>query len=152
MISTRAWISVDGPGLSEHQKYVAIVVALSILVAALELVRRRKLREEYSFLWIGTAVILMALALEPGLLTLFQQTIAAAEPTSALFFGALMFLMLVSILVSLRLSRLTFRSKALTRQAALANHEIEELQTKLTELRAEIAKLKGKDVAKGGAA
>ena len=127
--------------LPNHQTYIAVAVALTILVAVLELVRRRKLREEYSFLWVCTATILMALAFAPSLLDLFKRAIGAETPTSALFFGGLMFCMFVALLFSVRLSRLTFRTKMLTRQAALAQSEIEEMLDDIKKLRAELREL-----------
>ena len=120
--------------LPDHQKWVAIALAVSILVAVVELVRRRKLREEYAFLWIGTGALLLTLALEPRLLNLFCAAIGAKTPIPALLFGALIFLMLVSLLVSLRLSRLTIRTKALTQQLALQRREIEELRSQVADL------------------
>ena len=134
------------------QKIVAIVIAVSMLVGILELVRRRKLREEYSYVWFGTAVVLMALALEPRLLTMFQTVIGAQLPTTALFFGALMFLMLVSLLMSLRLSRLTIRNKSLTQRSALAQHEIDDLRAQVAALRKDLDELRRSERRKDGVA
>ena len=120
--------------LPAHQKVVAVVVAVAILLAVLELVRRRKLREEYSLLWIVTSFVLLALALQPRLLGWFQLAIGAQTAPSALFFGALAFLMLVSLLVSLRLSRLTFRSRALSQRVALQQQEIDALERRIDQL------------------
>lgn len=138
--------------LPPDQKVVAVAVAVCMLLVVLELVRRRKLREEYSLLWLGTAVVLMVLALEPRVLTRFQLAIGAKLPTSALFFGALVFLMLVSLLMSIRLSKLTFRNKALGQQAALAQQEIDELRAELRALERRVVDRAGQDVAKDGAA
>ena len=121
-------------GLPEHQKYVAVILAVFILIVVIELVRRRKLREEYSFLWIGTSVVLMALALEPRLLNLFCNAIGAKTPNPALFFGGLVFLMSVSLMMSVRLSKLSFRNKSLTQQMSLQRREIEELHQQVSRL------------------
>ncbi len=132
--------------LPAHQKVVAIVVAAAMLLVVLELVRKRKLREEYSILWIATGIVLMALALAPELLLLFMSAIGAKTAPSALFFGALVFLMLVSLLVSIRLSRLTFRSKALNQQIALQRREIEELGMEVERLRREVSQVESGEV------
>ena len=150
-------------GLPDHQKYVAIAMAIAILAIVLELVRRRKLREEYSFLWIGTAGVLMVLALQPGLLNLFCAAIGAKTAIHALLFGCLLFLMLVTLLVSIRLSKLTFRNKSLSQQVSLQRRELEELSEQVRQLRADRspedtdgetfpASSPRKGVAKGGAA
>ncbi|MGE0142573.1 MAG: DUF2304 domain-containing protein [Planctomycetota bacterium] len=123
-------------GLPGHQKTVAVLLAVAILLVVFELVRRRKLREEYSLLWGGTAVLLLVLALEHRLLNVFKQFIGAVEPTSALFFGALVFLMLVSLMFSIRLSKLTIRSRTLSQRIALLEEELTELKKSSREPRA----------------
>jgi len=140
------------PELSSHQKLVAVAVAVAMMAFVLELVRRRKLREEYSFLWIATAVVLLALAMEPRLLTWFRGLIDAKTGPSGLFFGALVFLMAVSLMMSIRLSRLTFRSKALTQQAALLQREVDELRQDLAKLRRDAAKSVSENVPRDGVA
>jgi hypothetical protein len=121
--------------LPPHQKWVAIALALVMLVGVVELVRRRKLREEYSALWITTAALLLVLALEPRLLNLFCRAIGAVSPIPALLFGGLVFLMLVTLLMSIRLSRLTARSKLLSQQVSLQRRELEELAVEVERLR-----------------
>ena len=139
---TAAFISLQNPGnpelltyLPDRQKFIAVSIAVAMLVVVIELVRRRKLREEYSILWFVTATLLLALAFWPRLLNLFCTAIGAKTPNAALFLGALIFLMLVSLLVSIRISRLTFRNKALGQQVSLQQREFEELNAKVARLR-----------------
>ncbi len=114
--------------LRDRQQAVAIVTALIMLLAAIELVRRRKLREEYSILWIGTGVVLLVLAFQQDLVVLFANLLGAASSTSALFFGALVFLMLLALQFSIRLSKLTFRNKALSQRLALLEEELDRIR------------------------
>jgi hypothetical protein len=147
-------VAADSDVLSElptHQKFVAVAMGLAMLGTVLELVRRRKLREEFAYLWIGTAVLLMALALEPRLLYLFQVAIGATKAVPTLFSGALVFLMLVSLMISVRLSRLTFRNKRLNRELSLQQQELEELRAKVERLERESLPT-AQSKAKGGAA
>ena len=114
--------------LPDRQRLVAIAVAVIILVTVLELVRRRKLREEYSILWIGTAGILLILALFRGLILEFAAMIGAATTPSALFFGALLFLLLLALQFSIRLSRLTDRNRFLAQRMALLEEELKQVK------------------------
>ncbi len=114
--------------LPERQTIVAIALAVSMLIVVVELVRKRKLREEYSFLWVGTAVILIVLALKQDLILELSKLFGAAESSSTLFFLALVFLMLLCLQFSVRLSRLTFRNKALIQRIALLEQDMEELR------------------------
>ena len=114
--------------LPTDQKIVAVTLAIVMIAVVIELVRRHKLREEYSLLWIGTAFTLLVLALWPGLLSWFQSMIGAKLPTSALFFGALVFLMLVALQFSIRLTRLTTRNRVLVQKVALLQEQVEKLR------------------------
>lgn len=118
--------------LPERQTIVAITLAVTVLIVVVELVRKRKLREEYSVLWVATAAILIALALKQDLIIELSKLFGAAQSSSTLFFLALVFLMLLSLQFSVRLTRLTFRNRALSQRIALLEREVEELRVKRT--------------------
>lgn len=119
--------------LPTPQLVLALTLAVSMLIIVVELVRRQKLREEYAFLWIGTAIALMALALNPNILGWLGEITEAASSLSILFFGALVFLMLVALQFSVRLTKLTFRSKTLGQRLALLERQLEDLSDRLDE-------------------
>ncbi len=120
-----------GDVIPPRQRLVAILVSILILLGVLELVRQRKLREEYSALWVLTALGLLVLALNYRILVWLTHLIGAALPTSTLFFGGLIFLMLLALQFSVRLSRLTYRSRSLTRRVALLEEELRELKRRI---------------------
>lgn len=107
------------------QKIVAIFIAISIFVVILELVRRRKLMEEYSWLWLLTGVGLIILTLWYGLLIRITHLIGAVTPTSGLFFFAIIFLMFVCLQFSVKISKLTNQVKNLTQELTIIKPEIE---------------------------
>lgn len=115
-------------GLPDRQKAVAITIAVVTLLVIVELVRKRKLREEYSLLWIVTALALLVLAWQPRLLNVFKNLVGIVEPQSALLFGALLFLMLTALQFSVRLSKLTYRNKSLSQRVALLEEELTRLR------------------------
>lgn len=119
--------------LPERQKLVAVTLAVCLLLVVLEMVRRRKLREEYSVLWVLTAGALLVLAFEQDLILVVTGWIGAATATSTLFFGGLVFLMLVALQFSVRLSKLAHRNKALGQKVALLEEELEKLRPQDTE-------------------
>ncbi len=108
------------------QKVVTIFIAVSIFIIILELVRRRKLMEEYSWLWLLTGIGLITLTLWYGLLVKVTHLIGAAVPTSALFLFALIFLMFVCLQFSVKISKLTNQVKNLTQELTILKPEIEE--------------------------
>jgi len=147
-----AWaLALQTLELPTRQRVVAIALAVSILLLVVELVRRRKLREEYSWVWIGTSIVLIALALENGLLLSFGEWIGAASSTSTLFFFAVVFLMLLALQFSVRLSRLTQRHKTLGQRLGLLEAELERLRAQEPEDSRSDAMRNG-DAAKNGEA
>lgn len=131
--------------LPERQTILAIALAVGVLIVVVELVRKRKLREEYSILWVGTTVVLFVLAVKQDLIIELSKLFGAADSSSTLFFLALVFLMLLCLQFSVRMSKLTFRNKALTQRIALLEKEMEELRKPEEKARRE-------DSRKGGAA
>jgi hypothetical protein len=107
-----------------RQRVIALVLAALVAGAVFELVRRRKLREEYSWVWIGTTVVVAALALQQGLLLTISEWIGSSSTVSTLFFGALLFLLALVLQFSVRLSRLTHRHRTLGQRLALLEAEV----------------------------
>lgn len=118
--------------LPVRQQVIAIVLASLVLVVVLELVRKRKLREEYSVVWVLTSLVLLALAIEQRLLLWIMALFGAQQGNSVLFFCALLFLLLLALQFSIRMSRLTLRNKQLAQRMALLEREVGELTRKLS--------------------
>jgi hypothetical protein len=110
------------------QKIFAIVISLFLLFFIIELVRRKKLREEYSWLWLLTGSIILILALWYDLLQGITHLIGASLPTSTLFFLGLFFLILIAIQFSVKMSALFTQVKNLAQENGLLKQRIEELE------------------------
>lgn len=125
-------IPVQEP-LPTPQLALALTLAFGVLVIVVELVRRQKLREEYAFLWMGTAGILMVLALDVDILAWIAQAAEAESLSSILFFGAIVFLMLLSLQFSVRITKLTFQNKCLSQRVALLEQSLTDLHKTKTD-------------------
>jgi len=110
-----------------RQKVAMIVICIIIFILILDLVRRRKLREEYSWLWLLTSAALFVLVIQYSWLELITDLMGAVLPTTTLFIGALVFLMLLSIQFSVRISKLTDQVKNMVQENALLREKIEEI-------------------------
>jgi len=109
-----------------RQKLVMIIVCIFIFI--IDLVRRRKLREEYSWLWLLTSASMFILVIKYNWLGIVSNIIGAAIPTTTLFIGSLIFLMILSVQFSVRISRLTEQVKNLVQENALLRDGLEELK------------------------
>lgn len=111
------------------QKITTITIASSLLLLVLEMVRTRRLREEYSWLWILTALGLLFVILWFEALKFLTGLIGAGSTSSTIFFLGHVFLVLVCIQFSVRLSKLTEQSKNLAQQLAIMKEDIRRLKT-----------------------
>jgi len=118
--------------LPERQRLVAFVIAAGLVVLIFELVRRRKLREEYSWVWVITAIGLAVLAWHQDLLLTLSHWVGSSNAVSTLFFGALLFLLALVLQYSVRLSRLTHRYRTLGQRLALLEEEMQRLRSEQT--------------------
>lgn len=102
-----------------RQIVVFLGLVLVLLVAILELVRRRVLRVEYSWLWIASCVTTVVLILRYDLLVELTELVGAVVPTSTLFFLCILYLALLCLHYSIRISDLTHQVKDLAQEVAL---------------------------------
>jgi len=108
-------------------RLVAIVAIATLLLVVLDLVRRRRLQERYALLWLGSALVLLALAMWGGLLDRLAETVGVATPSNALFLAAFGFVLILLLLFSTAVSRLADQSKVLAQRVAM----LEERQRRL---------------------
>jgi len=103
-----------------------IALAVSILSALVlfQLIRKKKLKEQYSLLWFLTVSVIFVFSVWESLLTRISDTIGIQVPSNALFLLALMFLFAIVLHFSLIVSRLTDQSKILAQKLALLDHEL----------------------------
>jgi len=112
-------------------RFVALFISVVLVILIVELVRRRKLREEYSWLWLSLSLAIFVLALWPGFLDFVTNLIGAVLSTSTLFFFALVFLMLITIQFSVEISSLRTQVKNLAQQLALLQEANEEIRIRV---------------------
>lgn len=107
-----------------RQKVFAIIVAISLIIIIIELVRRKKLREEYSFLWVLTSIVILILVIWYDILVWLSKFIGAAVPTSTLFVFSILFVMILLIHYSIKISELTEQIKELVQEITILKTEL----------------------------
>ena len=111
--------------LSRTQLIVALgAVALALYV--LDLVRRRRLSEEYSLLWvIATSTIALLGFCTPLLLWVTSLLGIVGGAASTVFAFGLGFALLMLLYLSTKISRLAQQNHALTQELALLRHDLD---------------------------
>ena len=110
-----------------QQKIFALIVSVLVFAFIVNMVRQRRLREEYSVLWLATSVVMFVLVLKYQWLVSLTFMIGATTTTTTLFLFALIFLILLSVQFCIKISRLTDQVKNLSQENALMKHEIARL-------------------------
>ena len=98
---------------------VVLGIALVLLLVILEVVRRRRLSENYALLWIGVGVAGLLLGLARPLVDRVASDVGIVYGTSLVFALALVFLLIVCINLSVHVSKLEERVETLAQEVAL---------------------------------
>jgi len=107
---------------------IALLGSLSLLALVLELIRRRKLSEAYSLLWLMTAVILLILSLWRGLLDVLAGLLGIFYPPTALFIVGFGFVLLILLQFSVLASRLSAENRRVMQRLAILDWRLRKLE------------------------
>ena len=107
----------------------AAIASLGLLIAVLELVRRRRLREKYALLWILTAIVLLVLSVWRGAVTSIATALGVSYGPTVLFAVGALFVLVVLLHYSTVISALTDRTVALSQQLAILEERLRRLET-----------------------
>jgi hypothetical protein len=111
--------------LSRTQVVTAFgAVALALFV--LDLVRRRRLSEEYSLLWVACTVSIAALGFSTPLLLWLTRLLGM----TVAFAAGLAFVMAMLLFLSVKMSRLGGENLALARELALLRFELDTMRSR----------------------
>ena len=109
-------------------RIISILICILLVAYVFELVRRKHLNEEYSMGWLLTGTVMLSLSVSDGLLVWISDIVGATLFTSTLFFFGLIFLMIICLHFSIRISALTNDVRMLTQHIGLLDHEKRNLE------------------------
>lgn len=105
---------------------LAVAASAILLLYILEMVRRRKLAEEYSILWLFGSLVILILAVKKNWLEWASGIVGIAYPPSFLFLIGMFFVLLILIHFSISISRLYQMNKKIAQELALFKQKAEE--------------------------
>ncbi len=108
-------------------KILAITGSATVLFLVLELIRRGRLKERYSLLWLFSGVVMLVLSLSRELLEYIARQVGIFYPPSLLFLIAFVFLMLITLHFSAVISGLSEKNKKLAQEIALLRQALNDL-------------------------
>ena len=105
---------------------ISILICIFLVAYVFELVRRKHLSEEYSMGWLVTGTTMLALSVSEGLLKWVSELVGAT-----LFFFGLLFLMVICLHFSIRISALTNQVRKLTQSIGILDLEKKTLERQI---------------------
>ena len=110
---------------------VTVAGALVLMLVVLELVRRRRLVEEYSLSWLATALGLLVVAGSRGLLDAIAGAMGIFYPPSALIVVGFGCLLAIALHFSVVVSRLTRETRAQAQELAILRWQVGAVERQL---------------------
>jgi len=109
---------------------VALTVSIVLLLVVFELVRRRKLTEEYSFLWILSSLALLALSIRREILHAAARWLGVYYPPILLVMLLIVMVFVASLCFSVIVSRQRQQIERIIEEMAILSAEVRELRAR----------------------
>ncbi len=119
--------------MSDRIALVGVGVSVLLLVVVLELVRRRRLNEEYSFVWILACLALLGLSFSRPLIALAAEWLGVYYPPAVLLLALLTLVFAALLYFTVVASRQRAQIEHLVEEVSILGAELRDLRKKLDE-------------------
>ena len=107
------------------------LLGVAVLVFVVNLVRTRKLKEEYALLWLFAAVVLVLAPAFVDVLDTISYALGILYPPAFIFLLALICMLFILFQFSITISRFSDQIKVLTQDVALLTRRVQELRDRV---------------------
>ena len=107
---------------------VAILFNISLFVFVIELIRRNRLKEKYSILWLASVAIMLILSIWRDLLHKSAKLLGIADPPNLLFIVGFIFLLIIVLHFSTVVSKESETTKTLAQKIALLEFKLKQIE------------------------
>ncbi len=118
-------------------QFLAITASIALLIFIVELIRRKKIKEEYSLIWLFSGIMFLFFSIWRDALNYLSELVGIYYPPATLFL--LLFIGIFSLLIhfSAIISKITEKNKLLTQELGIYKMELDllkkEIKNKTTE-------------------
>ena len=116
---------------------MSVLFSVVFLFVVVELMRRRLLLEQYSLFWLGMGLVILVLSLFHGWLNRVAADVGIFYAPSLLFFVGFIFMLGITLHLTVVLSRLTVRTVRIVQEVAILRAELEKSRAELEPMRSE---------------
>jgi len=111
-------------------QYISIIGSILILIMIIELIRKKKLMEEYTIIWLLFGMIFLVFSIWRDGLEVVSRLVGIGYPPATIFLILIMGIFAILIHYSLIISKITERNKILVQEIGLLKQEIKQLKEK----------------------
>ena len=119
--------------MSTEQQVLAFVLSLALFVATIQLVRRRKLREEYALLWLIASGAILLFSVAHGAIQAVGSFFDAGYAPAVILGLGLMFALLILLTHSVIITSIADHKRDLAQSLAILDWKVRQLETRLEE-------------------
>lgn len=120
--------------LPENQKIFIIITGVLLLVIVVELVKRRKIMEQYSAIWLLISLTAVCFIWVYPFFYWFTDIIGAGFTTSTILFAGLFALLLLNLQLTVKISEFAFHIKDIIQELTLLSNKIQKINSKIHQL------------------
>jgi len=119
--------------VSDRIGLLGAAISVLLLIVVLELVRRRRLTEEYSIVWILASLALLGLSFSRPLISMAAQWLGVYYPPAVLLLALLTLVFAALLYFTVVASRQRTQIERLVEEVSILAAEVRDLQKKLEE-------------------
>lgn len=108
---------------------ISVVVSVIFLIFVIYQVRKKRLSEAYSLLWIFAGIVFILISAFPFLLNFLSELIGVYYPPATLFLALIVSIILISFQFSILLTIRSNQTRKLSQEVALLKNRLEKLES-----------------------
>jgi len=113
--------------------YCSTIISLFFFLIVLELVRRRKLKEQYSLFWLLVSMAMVIISLHPDILEKMAEVLGIYYAPAAIFFLGLIFAFALILHFTIIISKFNFQYLRTVQELALLKQRVQQLEKNIQE-------------------
>lgn len=119
--------------MTHRIQILSIIGSILLVLFILRLIKRKKLKEEYSLLWLGLGSIFILVSIFRPLLDIFAQTVGIIYAPAALLLMLIVSAFMILIQYSIVISKISDNNKSLIQEVGILKAELEKVKSALKE-------------------
>jgi len=108
----------------EIKNILGLIVSVIFLGYLIYLIKNSKLKEEYSFLWFAVSFVMIIVSIFPQLLNFLRRFLGFSFIENILYFFSLFFLLVLSLQMTVQVSKLSNQTKTLAQKLAMMEEKL----------------------------